>query len=580
MLNEVVGLASFGLYPVRLHHPIFTEEGVKCSCGRPKCTAQGKHPVGVEWGKSATQDVEIIEQQFSNADWNVGIILGLCHGIPAEQAVIDIEDDSLEGRALADTLLREYPCPTYTSGKSLHRIYRWSDKLPPVANMTINGLEFRFGGKGKETQSVAPPSRHHSGKYYEWIEGRSLEDLPIPELPDHIIEYICEEYARQAHTAPDGVSSVDPRKFRSPRGKIGPGARHHSLLKESHNLWRYAYKIWGINGFEEQEVIDQVWMWLLGANAIVCDPPKTEAEVHVIFKSSQSFMYKEILKEIEEKEAQAAAAENPVEDDSDETFGGWLYRHGMQLVRDKRISAMDDSPERTDEWRCNWKLEYLTQGDEELIGIKIPGFDKPCLLTPVEFESSSTTARKIQQETNGAFCLSKTFPSWTWAEIWKGRRNDKKGKNGITRGLKEFLQTNAQVVENKQQDLADQVEDLILGMAGNLESVKTGLAVWMDSALKDVPDCRLKTDGRGSLCVLRAPEDPLTGWYYHEKEILLLVKMDELNKRYRSSYGSGVANRLISEAMTGDKLGFEKKKFRDGPLAGRWFSRSGEKLKE
>jgi hypothetical protein len=32
--------------------------------------------------------------------------------------------------------------------------------------------------------------------------------------------------------------------------------------------------------------------------------------------------------------------------------------------------------------------------------------------------------------------------------------------------------------------------------------------------------------------------------------------------------------------MTSEKLGFEKKKFRDGTLAGRWFVRLGEKLKE
>ena len=197
-VSEALDLAQHGLFPVRLHYPIFKSDRVACSCGKPGCTSQGKHPLGVEWGKSATDDPEIIEQNFGSATWNVGIVLGLCHGIPADRAVIDVEDDSLEGRALADTLLADYPTPTYSSGKSLHRLYRWSEHLPLVANMTINGLEFRFGGKGLETQSVAPPSQHMNGSTYQWLPGKSLNDIPIIELPQHVIEYLQEESARRA----------------------------------------------------------------------------------------------------------------------------------------------------------------------------------------------------------------------------------------------------------------------------------------------------------------------------------------------------------------------------------------------
>jgi len=245
---DVVGLTSFGLYPVRLHYPIFRAGTVFCSCGKNSCTAQGKHPVGNSWGKSATQDSDIIEAQWHDDQWNVGIILGLCHGIPADKAIIDIEDDSLEGRALADTILRDYPCPTYTSGKSMHRLYRWSENLPPVANMTIKGLEFRFGGKGKETQSVAPPSIHWTGAEYKWLDGMSLSDIPLTPLPDHLCQYLCDEWARNAATSPGITSTTDARKFRSPIGKTGVGARHHSLLIEAFSLRSLALNIWGING--------------------------------------------------------------------------------------------------------------------------------------------------------------------------------------------------------------------------------------------------------------------------------------------------------------------------------------------
>ena len=580
MISEILDLASFGLYPVRLHYPIFSEEGVRCSCGSKGCTGVGKHPVGLEWGKSASQDPEIIEQQFGTADWNVGIILGLCNGIPADQAIIDIEDDSLEGRALADTLLRDFPCPTYTSGKSLHRLYRWNENLPPVANMTISGLEFRFGGKGKQTQSVAPPSMHSSGKRYQWLPGRSLTDLEIPEVPEHIVEYLCEKFASQANAAPAGSSSTDPRKFRSPRGKITPGARHHTLLVEANNLWRLAYRLDGINCFEEQDTIDQVWMWLAGANLLVCDPPKTEAEVQVIFKSSQAFMYKEILAEIDAKAVSAAEVVEPKENTESDTFGNWLFTHGIHMQMDKSMEVTDESPERVNEWVSNWRMEYLTKGDEELMAVHFEGFDKAVVMKPAEFTRSELFARRVQQDTHGQLCLDRTFPYWTWESIWKGRKNDAKGKNGMTRGLKEYLLSKAAVVENKSQDLSDQVEDLVMAMAGNLDAIKTGIEEYLDSALARVPDGRLKQDIRGSITTIRAPEDPMSGWYYHEDEILLLVKMDELNKKYRSSYGSGVANRLISEALTGEKLQFERRKFSKGTLAGRWFCKSHGKLTE
>ena len=176
--TDVLQLVDFGLYPVRLHYPVFEQDRVLCSCGDPACSekkSQGKHPVGNSWGKTATQDAEIISSLWGSRPWNVGIVVGLCHGIPADEAIIDIENDTEEGRMLADVLLEgvEYPC--YTSGKSIHRLFRWDPALPPLATMTVKGLEFRFGGKGLQSQSVAPPSIHPSGKTYQWIEGNHLQ---------------------------------------------------------------------------------------------------------------------------------------------------------------------------------------------------------------------------------------------------------------------------------------------------------------------------------------------------------------------------------------------------------------------
>lgn len=566
--NDVLQLVEYGLYPVRLHYPIFEKDRVLCSCGKDDCKAQGKHPVGFQWGKSATQDPEIIAEQWGDKPWNCGIIIGRCYGIPEEQAIIDIEDDTLEGRAMADALLKDYPAPTYTSGKSLHRIYRWCEGLPPVANMTICGLEFRFGGKEKETQSVAPPSTHPSGKKYQWLDGKSPSEIPIGKLPQHVVDYLCEEYARQGSSSPRGTSSTDPSKFRSPKGKIGPGARHHSLLVEANSLWRKAYILWGINGIEEQEAIDQVWMWLAGANLLVCDPPKTEAELHTIFQSSQRFMLDEFMKEIQ---ANTDISDPKPASDSDRSLGGWLHKHGIKMVPDPRLDSGAKANDRIDEWQSDWSMKFVTKADEDLVALHIPQFGD-VIMKQAEFESPTAVARKIQTETQGKWHLSKTFPIWDWESIWKGRPNDKKKENGITRGLREFLTNSAKVEEKSDNSLVDQTENIVNGLIGPvspvLEKIEEstanghGLKMWTS---------RLKITPLGDLAAHKAPEDPTSGLYVFEDKVWQLVKFDEVMKRYRGSYGSGVPSRMLTECM--EKMGFQRKHIRSGPLEGRWYGK-------
>jgi hypothetical protein len=579
VVSEVLDLARHGLFPVRLHYPIFNADRVSCSCGKPNCTSQGKHPVGVQWGKSATDDPEVIQQNFSSANWNVGIVLGLCHGIPADRAIIDIEDDSPEGKVLADSLLAGYPSPTYTSGKSHHRLYRWTDDLPSLANMTINGLEFRFGGKGLETQSVAPPSKHMNGSTYRWVDGMSLEDLPITPLPPHVIEFLQEESARKANQKGGTTSSSDPHKFRSPLGKITPGSRHHTLLTYANSLWRRQFQLYGINEYTERKSCDEVWMILAGANLLVCEPPKTESEVKLVYESSLKFMEAQItleqqaLEKINEEMTDPAPAEHEEEND---TFGSWLHKHGIRLQNDRSMEPTKESPERIDEWVCDWKMEYLTKGDEELMAVHFEGIKSPSVMKHTEFLRADSFARRVQQDTKGEMCLDRTFIYWDWETIWRGRPNDSKGKKGKTRGLKEFLLNKAKVIEHETQSLAEQVEDLIYAMAGQVSGIIDGIDQWRN-ARDENPEGRLKINAMGSLCTIRAPEDPLTGWYLVDDKLLLLVKMDELNRRYRSAYGNTVANRMVAEALS-EKLGFEKKKFTKGPLSGRWFLKESKEI--
>lgn len=575
-VSSVCDLARHGLYAVRLHYPIFTESKISCSCSSPTCTwkqgdggSAGKHPVGKEWGKSATDDMEVIEDIWSRESWNVGIVVGPCHGIPADKAIIDIEDDTDEGREFAETLLAGYPAPSYSSGKSIHRLYRWTPDLPNLgsnASKKIKGLEFRLGGDGKQSQSVAPPSMHPSGKQYQWVEGMSLDDLPITPLPQHVIEYLNDYVTKEAAKGPKGSSNTDAKAFRSPIGKIKPGGRHHALLTYANSLWRKAFELWGINGIEEQESVDQVWMWLAGANLLTCDPPKTEAEVQVIFQSSQRYMLEELQRELDEKKSLAEPEKSPDKDDPN-SFGNWLDRHGIRLSLDPNFGGTRTNPARIDSWKCNWSMKYITKGDQELAEIEIG--EKKVQMIVSDLEKPVNVARRIQTETEGQFVLQRSFAFWDWHTIWTGKRNDSKGKNGITRGLKEWLIESAKIEQHGDGNLQDQVEDLILALAGNQDALFSALDQWESSGMHKF-EGRLKiAPGRGELTALRLPEDPMTGFYKIDDELLLAVKGDEICKKYRGAYGSGIANGDIKKCLIA--CGLEYTNHRRGKLQGRWY---------
>lgn len=584
-LDGALKLASHGLHVVRLHYPVFRENRVECSCGRAECKAEGKHPVGAQWGKSATTDIDAIRDFWREADWNVGVLIGLGHGLSEEQAIIDIEDDTSEGRQLADVMLRDFPTVTWTSGKSLHRIYRYDSRLPQVANFTFSGLEFRFGGKGKETQSVAPPSIHKSGRRYNWVEGRSLEEIAIARLPDHIIEWICERYAEQANSPAGAPSSADYRRFRTPGKKIQEPGRNNALVRHANSAWRDACKLHGYNRLEESEVRDQVWLWVWGANLATCEPPLDESEAWSVFTSSERFMKGELLREAQDKARQMAEMSDPQAEEQEQnaevdldaksrSFTDWLAACGIRMSFDP-MCGQDKSPDRVDEWQCDWRLKYVTKADQELAQVTIG--DLTVSMKPTEFESARVFARKVAQESRGRFLLDRTFAWYNWKKIWEGCRNEE-GKNGVTRGLREFLMNNVVVEETTSTSIDDQLMGVVYSLAGNIRGIASAVMSSKGGPGLGLNEGRMKLDHTGQLIFVKAPEDPRTGVYHLGKgELKLLLAFEEVSRKFRGSYGNTLSTTQISDALI--SLGFVKERIRSGAAEGRWFARDIQKEK-
>lgn len=574
-LSGAMLLSQYGLHVVKLHYPIFRDGQVFCSCENPGCRSQGKHPVGAQWGKSATRDQEVIQDIWSRAPWNVGILLGLAHGIPESEAVIDIEDDTLEGRNLAETILGEYPTVTYSSGKSLHRLYRWCPGLPQVANLTINGLEFRLGVKGKETQSVAPPSKHPNGQQYKFLQGRGLGEIPIAELPPHIVEWVNSEYVRQQSAPGAAPSSADHRRFNIPGRKVQSPGRNNALLRHANGCWRTACKLHGINGLEDPETRDQVWLWIWGANLATCDPPLDEGECWTIFQHSEKFMLPELRREAAEKRKQAeeAVEQAPQESQTDDgrEFGLYLKRSGIRIVLDPRMADGEESPDTVNEWVCDWRLRYLQNTEKQTSMLQIQQWEIEML--EVDLDRPGTVARKIYQHTGGQVKLDRSFAFWCWKDIWLGRSTK---KSGITRGLKEYLLNNAEVHDSGEAGLKGMIEDLVSGLVGPVGTIARGVQEYRElgAPLVELKD-RLKLTPGGDISTTWIEGDPRSGVYEMDGKLVVGVKIDEISKRYGATYGRGTVSASdIGKVLA--ELGFVRKFLKSGPLEGRAWVRAVE----
>jgi hypothetical protein len=135
-----------------------------CACGNPDHRAGGaaekqcgKHPRGLEWGDKAAADEDTLwrwveEAKDTGVPFNIGILLGPRSG------VIDMEWDDEKAKAYAETMnLVDIETPTYISGRSEHRLFKWDDRLAGCqAVVKPGGLEVRLGTGDKDAQSVLP----------------------------------------------------------------------------------------------------------------------------------------------------------------------------------------------------------------------------------------------------------------------------------------------------------------------------------------------------------------------------------------------------------------------------------------
>lgn len=381
-------------------------DGGKCTCHKGgQCPSPGKHPIMSQWDASATNDPEVIVPRIKeHPGGNLGVLLG------PESGIIDIEFDTDQGRATAEKLFADIVTPTYESARSRHYLFKWSPRLPMVQKLEpkhgiLAGLEIRIGNGDKATQSVVPPSRHHSGAVYKWLDGMSPGMVDVAPLPREVL---------------GAIINYDPGHDKAGPGKGLDAVKQETVSEGGRNETLFRFACWlagqsrNIAAFGEQQTILHV---VECVNVAKCRPPLPDHEVKTLVESAifaersgQAKRNEELNVEDIPEQARPATYEAMGIDFDDVQF---TYRPG------------------------SWQLE-IVQADPMFYRLRVPAF---CTLIPGNEKSIKIPAEAIDQPNvvarlirvgTGGHMVVNPFPS-QWETIWKGRKPTK--KDGGCEGL-------------------------------------------------------------------------------------------------------------------------------------------------
>jgi hypothetical protein len=156
-----------GFIVLPTNYPVFTEDGVKCSCSEGlNCDSIGKHPVHsyrfIDHSNYENKKDRYLKEFQNNPNLNVGFkVMGY--------SVLDVDNKNGGDKSLAH-LLREYEINmgnviSVKCSNGQH-IYASNTHLKNTAGVIGNGLDVR----SERGFVVAPGSVHKSGTLYQWNE--------------------------------------------------------------------------------------------------------------------------------------------------------------------------------------------------------------------------------------------------------------------------------------------------------------------------------------------------------------------------------------------------------------------------
>ena len=402
--------ATFGWPIVK----IYGMAGERCMCRLGHgCGTPGKHPFYDEWLSKVTRDEDEIASWYEGGqEWNIGLPLGPVSG------VADTEWDNDKALATAKKFgLVNAQTPGYSSSRGAHRLWILDHRLLSIAKakQDVDGLEVRFGGGGKMSQSIITPSRHHSGKRYQWEPGKSPDEVELAPMPEALVLAIIA--AAGGGGGGPGAITKDTILNRM----LQKGERHTGLVSY------VSSEIMRMRDPHDPKEQQNVLLVLRSLNRTQCAEPLEDRELLQIWMSQLRWGMK----------ARAAGATNISSTDLDAD-------KKVEEAKSKNVHAASGLELRGSEWFPGmWKLTVV-HGDPKEFRLHVPvvassdgkGDHVHVSLTSADWSSPMSVARKILEVT-GTIDVQDPNPK-EWAKIWNGYSFKKEGEKATTRvrGLK------------------------------------------------------------------------------------------------------------------------------------------------
>ena len=211
LVGTALAFARHGHAVFPLHYPVGTDKLV-CSCGR-LCGNAAKHPYGmlVKNGvRSATTEPGIIKHWFGYTVPDANL------GVSCDRLVVLDVDPRHDGDETLAAIEHECALPetwrVLTGGGGQHIIFSCPDGVV-IKNYSPTPGSVPPLGPGIDVRSrggyiVAPPSRHISGRAYEFSVDHHPQDIALAPLP----EWLCERLTarRQADKDAAGDDAAEP----------------------------------------------------------------------------------------------------------------------------------------------------------------------------------------------------------------------------------------------------------------------------------------------------------------------------------------------------------------------------------
>jgi len=241
-LAAALAYAKRGVPVLPLHWP----NGAACSCGDPACPSVGKHPLTEHGKDDASTDAEIIKGWWARwPEANVGLRMG------AGRVAVDIDPRNGGDESLYDLGPLPETVTALTGGGGQHLLYK-ADGAVKARKGIRPGIDIITEG-----YIVGPPSRHVSGRRYEWEVGHAPGQVALAPFPPALLSL-----------SPDGGTPAGPLPDR-----ILAGQRNDLLASLAGSMR------------QRGATAEAIAAALTVENETRCEPPLSPSEVAQIARS-------------------------------------------------------------------------------------------------------------------------------------------------------------------------------------------------------------------------------------------------------------------------------------------------------